>query len=128
MIRRLRILVLCAALAVGVSGASAACRHHPNVVTPQGQVAYSADQIVLRVNELQNAAIQAEASGGLSTDATRKIVQFAVSANQTLKATPNGWRATVKAGWSATKVQLPAITNPAVQAAIAALEAVLEAA
>lgn len=102
-----------------------ACAPPVSVVTPQGQAAYKADQIVTRVNELQNAAIAANTSQQLSTDATRLIVEFCVGADKTLAQTPNGWQATVTIGWASLKASLPVITNPAVLAAIGAVDVLL---
>lgn len=104
-----------------------ACSRPTTIVTPQGKAAYTADQIVLRINNLQNAAIQAEQTGGLSTDTTRTIVEFAVSADRTLKSVPSGWQQTVSAAWAETKKKLPPITNPALLAAIDSVDLVLAA-
>lgn len=108
-----------------VLAGTAACHAPVTIVTPQGKVAYAADQIVLRVNELQNAAIAAEASGALPTATARIIVQFAVSADRILAAAPSGWQATLAASWAQTKTQLPPIQNPALVAAISALDIVI---
>ncbi len=105
--------------------ALSACAPPPTVTTPQGQLAYKADQIVVRVNELMNAAIAANASGALDTNTTRTIVQFTVAADQTLASTPNGWQATVLTAWAATKAKLPVIQNPAILAAFSAVDIVL---
>jgi hypothetical protein len=100
------------------------------IVTPQGQTAYTADQIVIRVNELQAAAIQAEANGGLPTNTTRVIVQFCVSADKTLAATPSGWGATVAKAWNEAKANpalKPYLTNGYISAAVALVDGVLAA-
>ncbi len=96
----------------------------PNL-TPVGQHAYTADQVAMRVAELQNAAIQAEATGGLPTATTRIIVQFAVTVAPTLRAVPSGWPQTVLTAWNATKSQLVMPTNPLVVAAMSALDVVI---
>ena len=95
------------------------------ISTEAGKVAYTADEIVVRLNELQDAAINAEATKGLDTATTRTFVQFVVSAEKTLAATPAGWQQTVSIAWRETKAQLPAITNQTVRVAIAALDAAL---
>lgn len=104
-----------------------ACHAPVTIVTEPGKIAYTADQIAVRVNELQNAAIQAEASGGMRTADTRLVVEFAVSANRTLRATPAGWQTTVATAWAETKKKLPAQTNPAIVAALGAVDVVLAA-
>lgn len=119
----LKRLVFTIALVVTLAGV--ACHRPVTIVTPAGQAAFTADQVVMRVNELQAAAIQAEATGGLPTATTRVIVQFCVDADKTLAATLSGWRATVSTAWTQTKARLPVITNPAVQAAINAIDVVL---
>lgn len=120
------LVLLAAALSLPLAG----CAVPTSIQTPQGQTAYRADQIAPRIAELQNAAIQANSTGGLSTAATRTIVTFCVDAERTLQATPNGWLATVAAGWQGAKAQLPAaaLSNPAIAASVAAVDAVLVAA
>jgi hypothetical protein len=123
MIRRLLSACALAALFVVAPG----CHAPVTITTAQGKTAFTADQIVQRVNELQSAAIQANGAGGLATSTTRTIVTFCVAADQTLAATPAGWQASVSAAWASAKTQLPVITNPAVAAAISAVDVVLAA-
>jgi len=108
-----------------VLATASGCAAPVSVVTPAGQVAYKADQIVIRVNELQNAAIQANGAGALPTDTTRLIVQFAVSADTVLATTPLGWQATVLGAWQQTKKNLPPTLPANVAALVQALDAVL---
>lgn len=105
--------------------ATAACHPPVSIQTPAGKAAYTADQIVTRINELENAAIQANSTGGLPTETTRVIVEFCVSADATLKTTPQGWQAAVSTAWAQAKGKLPAISNPAVAAAIASVDVLL---
>lgn len=115
------LLVLCLSLS--------ACAAPVTITTPQGKVAYTADQIVLRVNELQNAAIAANATvpPSLPTATTRIIVEFCVSADKTLAATPAGWQATLATGWNAAKAKIGTPSNPAIVSAMSALDVVLAA-
>lgn len=119
---------------------SEACVHaSTSVTTPQGKTAYTADQIVMRVGELQSAAIQANATQvslangtirpALSDSTTWIIVQWCVNANMILKATPNGWQQTLTAAWDKAKTQIPAadLNNTAIAAAIAGVDVVLAA-
>jgi hypothetical protein len=108
-----------------VLGLCSACHAPVTITTPQGQTAYKADQVVVRVNELMNTAIQANAGNALPTDTTRTIVEFCVGADKTLAAAPAGWQASVQAAWLATKPKLAGITNPAVVAAMSAVDVVL---
>lgn len=86
----------------------ASCHAPLTVTTPQGKTAYTADQVVQRLGEFQNAAIQANSTGGLDTPTTKLIVQYVVATTQTLKATPAGYIKTVQAGWTAFLPTLPA--------------------
>ena len=106
----------------------AACAPKTANLTPAGQQNYTADQIALRVNELQNAAIKAEAGGALPTATTRIIVTFAGAADRVLAKTPDGWRAQVLTLWQEAKKQLaklPGINTPAVIAGMAAVDVAL---
>ena len=101
---------------------ASACTKTPPNLSPAGQAAFKADQIVLRVNELERAAIQANATGGLDLKTTGLVVKFCVDADKTLKAVPAGWQATVAAGWTALKRDIPTPTNPVVAAAFSAVD------
>ena len=115
------IVLLSATLASG-------CTPPPTIVTPQGQTAFKADQAVIRVNELMNAAIAANTAtpSGLDTATTRTIVQWAVSADQILASTPQGYIATLRASWTALQPQIAKIpATSAVGIALAAVNAVI---
>lgn len=100
-----------------------ACVHPPPTVTTQaGKTAFTADQIVQRVNELQNATIAAEASKDLPTPTARVIVTFCVDADKTLQTTPAGWQATVLHAWGLAKGQIGPVANPAIAAALSAAD------
>lgn len=94
----------------------------PSVVTREGQIAYQADQVVTRFGELQNAAIAAEAAGGLSTANARIVVQFTVSSIRTIGEAPEGWRAVVKQAWIEVKAALPAAQRTALAGYIMAID------
>lgn len=113
------------ALLLSVTTAPGCASGRPPNLSPAADAAYTADQVVIRINELMNAAIAAHAQNALPTNATRTIVKFAVAADQTLADVPAGWQATVRAAWLATKKQLPAQTNPAILAAMGAVDLVL---
>jgi hypothetical protein len=130
--RRARQSLLCLTVAFCYSAlllSLAACHVPTSVVTPQGKAAYSADQVVIRVGELQSAAIQAQASGALPITTTRLIVQWCVNANTTLKQVPNGWQQTLTTAWTQTKSQIPAtdLSNSAIAAAVSGVDVVLAA-
>ncbi len=91
---------------------SPSCTHAPPTVTTQaGQTAFTADQIVLRVNELERAAIAGEANGSIPTATARAIVTFCVDADKTLAVTPQGWQKTVQTAWLALRTQIGFVSN-----------------
>lgn len=92
----------------------AGCAPPPTVITPQGKTAFTADQAVIRVNELMNAAIAANASGALPVTTAHAIVQWSVSADQILASTPAGYVQTLSASWTALQPEIAAIppTSP----------------
>lgn len=123
----MKALVLVALLTL--SSLSAACHAPVTIVTPAGKAAYTKDQIVVRINELENTAIQAAGTGGLPMAQAKTIVRFTVSADKAIKASAKGWAAAVTSLWTDAKkafaTATPPITNPAVNAAIGAVDLVL---
>lgn len=67
---RLRSTVLLAVLLV------AACGHPATITTPEGQRAYKADQVVLRLGELQQAVIAAADANKVPLALAREIVTW----------------------------------------------------
>lgn len=118
-------LVFALCLSLGYFGGQACAHANTSQLSAAGNAAYTADQIVVRVNELENAAIAADAARTLSDTETRTIVEFCVAADKTLAAVPDGWRATVLQAWKAAKAKLPMTPNTAIAAAVAAMDLVL---
>ena len=109
-----------------VTGAmTGACAPPPHIQSPEAKVAYTADQVAVRINELQATAIKANAEGALSVNDTRRIVQFCVAANKALKDTPAGWQKAVASAWQEVRRDLPPTNNEAVRAALVAIDVVL---
>lgn len=98
--------------------------------TPKAAAAIKADEVVLRVNELQAATITACwpdgvpkadcALGGISMAAARELVKAAIDVRTVAKAVPAGWQASVKASWLQAKPRITALGPfpPAVQIAL----------
>jgi len=92
---------------------------------------FAADAVVIRVNELQAATIQycgpapTCAPGTIDTQLARQIVETSIALRQTLKAVPAGWQASVKAAWKQARPRFAAIQNPAIVAALAAVDLVI---
>src|SRR5580765_4795076 len=83
------------------------CGAPSSVVTPAGQHAYKADQVVNYLGVFQDAAIGANNQNILSTNDTRLIVTFVKSAVTTIGQTPNGWQATVMTALNQLRNTLP---------------------
>jgi hypothetical protein len=104
-----------------------ACHAPVTITTPAGHAAYAADQIVTRLNQLEDVAIQAAGTGGLPVPTAKVIVRFCVAADRTIQAQQKGWANAVATAWEAMKQQLPTITNPAILALISSLDVALAA-
>lgn len=120
----LAVISLCL-LALCLSVPQTACGAKPTFETPKAQVVYTVDQVVLRVNELEKAAISANATGGLPEAQTRPIVQWCVTTDKVLATAPDGWRVLVAASWAEAKRHAGPVTNPAITAAMGLVDVVL---
>lgn len=116
-------LLLAAVLGVGL----ATCAPKMLVLTPQGQVAYTATEIGKRIGELGDAAISASKNGSLPDTISVPIVLFCYHTLKTLEETPNGWQQTVATAWASLKATIGAPTNPALAAAWGAVDVILAA-
>jgi hypothetical protein len=123
--------VLAAVALCGLLAAPGCAGKHVQGETPRAEAALQADAVVVRINELQAAVIQACGigptcqPGSLDTGLARRIVQACLDARTTLKAVPDGWRASVKAGWTAARAQFGPVANPAILAALGAADTVI---
>ena len=108
---------------------TAGCHPPVTIVTPQGKVAFTANEILKRVQELQEVVIAVDATpnNGLPRSATRLIVQFTVEAAKILDATPSGWGTTVAIAWADAKKQIPLkyLMDPRLQAAVLGVDVAL---
>ncbi len=96
-----------------------ACNRPPNL-TPPANAAYTADQVVIRLGELQNAVIAATPAHITTADA-RVIVTWlsgdpaavppTVGVFAILGTVPDGWKATVTASWQTVRPILAANTT-----------------
>jgi hypothetical protein len=104
-----------------------ACHPPAGVVTEPGKTAFTANEVVLRVNRVMDLAIQLEADKTMPTATAKVIISFCVDADRVLAETPAGWKATVKASWTATKANpIVAPYLAKMTTAVKALDAVLE--
>lgn len=116
----MRYLVLTLVLAVGL-----ACAPKSANLSPAGQAAFTADQVVVRLGELQDAAITANQDGSLDKATANAIVRFTVDGAKTCKAAPAGWQDTVRAGWAALKGALAETVKTRLKIVLAAVDALI---
>lgn len=95
------------------------------IQTPEAKRAYTALQVLQRIDELQNAVIAGNQQGIIPDATAVTIVRFTVATAKTLKAAPDGWQATVKTGWTATKAAIPAADAKKLQPYLDAVDLVL---
>ena len=114
--KRLKILILALALTTGCAHIqSPFVWHAPDTVTsPQAKIAFSATQVVQRISEFQNTVITLSDKGVIPVQTAREIVSWTVASVKTIRATPDGWESTVKAGWTSIRdrvTSIPAIAS-----------------
>lgn len=97
------LLIAALTLSTGCGGAP------PPNLTPVGQAAVTATQVIKALDVLRDFAVTANAQNPplLSTADTRKVVDFHTSAVKTVTAVPSGWKATVSAGLTQLQADLP---------------------
>jgi hypothetical protein len=99
--------------------------------TPKAGAAIKADAVVIRVNELQAAVIDycgpapQCAPNTIPTNTAHDVVKTLMDVRSVLKATPQGWQASAKEGWAVAKARLVGVTNPAIVAAMAAVDSLI---
>lgn len=86
-------------------GCLATPANSPNL-TPVARNAYNLTQLVDAIGILQTTAENSVPNGVLKVNTARLIVQFCVTANTTIGASPNGWYSSVSVGYKVTKSQL----------------------
>ena len=94
------------ALLLVVIGLSVACL--PKDLPPDVKPAFTANEILIRVDELQKTVIAAFDSTprGISKERADLIVRFTVDAAKVLREVPVGWQSSVKAAWNALKTRI----------------------
>jgi len=124
-LRYLPLFVIVAPVLMILGAAACAPKH----LSPAAQNAFSADQVVIRLGELQDTAIAANANGTLLDKDAIAIVKFTVAGAKTAKTVPSGWRQTLRASWTELKASgVGAGAGPglaAIRAAFAAVDALL---
>jgi len=117
------------ALIVALVFLATACHAPVTIVTPQGKVAYTANEVLKRVQELQNTVIAVGdiPNSGIPASAIRVIVAFTVRAAKVLDAAPAGSGSTVAVAWADAKRQIPLryLADPRLQASVLAVDMML---
>jgi hypothetical protein len=116
--RYLRWIALISCLAVTVPVFSA-CTHPATIQTQAGVNAFTANEILKRVERLQNAAIAAQKNGSLPLDQARGVVFVTVNLAQIADAATQGWQAALKQAWVQGKADF-AVLRPGGQLAVVA--------
>lgn len=98
--RHLPIVVLLVALV-------AACAPPPSIQTPEGKKVWSANEVVIRINEFQEAVITAYDLGGLPKDTAEPLVTWTVRSLRTIQKLPDGWLQVVAQGWREVRHLVP---------------------
>jgi hypothetical protein len=78
----------------------------PKTLPPELKPAYTANEVLVRVYELQDTVIKLYDAQprGITKESADVIVRFTVSTATILKSSVIGWQQTVKASWSALKL------------------------
>jgi hypothetical protein len=102
---------------IGVSGCGYV--HNPfkvpaSITSPAGKTAYTANEIVKQIGEFQTLVIDLSDKGTIPVASARQIVFWTVASIKTIKATPDGWQATIKVGYTTIRpkiADIPAIAS-----------------
>ena len=116
--KRLRIFLVLVLL-MGSVPVLPACNPPVTVVTPAGQAAYTANEVLRRVERLQDAALAAHKNGTLPLDTTRAVVFATVNIAEIADAATQGWQALARQAWTQAKNDL-AVLRPGGELAVAA--------
>lgn len=75
--------------------------------TPQTQTLQRADAVLVRLAELQTAAIDANRTGGITDRDAILVVRFTQTAGKIVHDVPNGWQPAVLTAYAELKTNLP---------------------
>lgn len=98
---------LCFFLCFQAIGLSSACTHYIPIQVPiEARATYTADQIVIRLNEFQTFVIDQAATNQIPTPLARQIVTWLIRVRTIIGQQPNGWQAQALTGWELLKDEL----------------------
>jgi hypothetical protein len=104
------------------------CAKAQPTLSPAGEAAFKATQVVKALDVLRDVAISAETQTPklISTADTRKVINFHESAVKTISAVPDGWRNIVAVGLAQLQHDLPQPTWTRIQPYAALVTALIE--
>jgi hypothetical protein len=78
-------------------------------IPPDAKPAYTANEVLIRVNELQKTTIELYDNKGITPERAQLIVTWCVNSAKTLREVPAGWGATIVATWKnlVSKIKVP---------------------
>lgn len=103
----------------------AACTPPPTIVTEPGKRAFSADQVLQRVEELQNFTIATYRAGNVDRQVAEAINFALEQINEFADIETANWRANVIRAWGNAKDSIPALTQGRFAPYSAAIDALL---
>jgi hypothetical protein len=108
---------------------AAACHPPVSIETEPGKKAWYAEQVLQRIEEVQNITIQLSKGNppAISIETARLIVQFCVSSAKVVGEMPEGYAKVILKAFQEVKLKLPpeVAANPSLVTALAILEGVL---
>lgn len=104
---------ICIALALTLSFVACGATPPPNTsptrnLSAAGVAAFQSTKVVKALDVLRDVAVEAEKQHLLSTDTTRQVVTYHLSAVKTIGAVPSGWQTIVSTGLAELPKHIPA--------------------
>jgi len=120
---------LMAALAILMVVQLIACAKAPPNLSPAGVTAFNQTRVVKGLDLLRDTAVSANAQLPplVTTDTTRKIVQYHQAALLTIQASADGWKAAVAAGLDGATASLSSVEQQTLAPYIALVKTILQA-
>jgi hypothetical protein len=104
----------------------ASCTPPPAVITEPGRQAYTADQVLQRIESLQAATITAFQAGEIDRETSRAIITVTIEMAKLADAASTGWRNFVITAWRRARERIPALSQSPLSAYAAALDAMFQ--
>lgn len=111
-VSKLPVILLACVLGAGVLGVSACGATPPPTLSPAGQAAVTATQVIKALDVIRDTVVELNKQTPpiVSTADMLKVVNFHESAVKTILAVPSGWKATVESALAQLQKDLPADT------------------